>query len=455
MNKYLKLLCICILGVLLSGCESNPNTTDIKNDLKEMQRNIYEKANSEADTDIRDIYEGDSLIGEAAYCKIETFELTKKEIYSPDVSFDEIPKEKEIIYFNRLTGKDETVMGKLVKTGIENSAVWNRTITGEIIFETDNENSDEWITDDGKTVKMSLDGDSPQWDTMANDLQKYCNTKDGEYKLSRVVWTTDKYKSEGKWKRKAEYTLTCSAKGKYALYECEVKGMKEVIDARRDNADLKLLKEYRKVNEDVTGIIRIPDTSLNHPIAQNAEKEGFYLWHDLNGDYNSHGVPFMAGDENLTDAYGNRIIYGHRLSDKDVFGELPEYEDLEYYKAHPIIETVSDEGTSKWLIIACFNVNNSDEDAFEYYLSGNFISKKEYEDYMTEVDKRNWFAVPFEYNVWNNFITLSTCSKQRNPDRTNRLVVMGVQIPYDMDTEDIVSKVKYTENSLLQASVRR
>ena len=146
-------------------------------------------------------YDGVSVIGEAAFCKTENITVRKREIYAPNVSSDEIPKEKEIVYFNRLTGRDETVTGRLVQIGEEQSAVWEDTITGEIIFQTADENGDEWIMPDGRHVSMKIDTDIPNWDTMTEDLPILTGIKSENYTLSGIEWSGDIYESEGQWKR--------------------------------------------------------------------------------------------------------------------------------------------------------------------------------------------------------------------------------------------------------------
>ena len=215
--------------------------------------------------------------------------------------------------------------------------------------------------------------------------------------------------------------------------------------------DLLLLEKYQEYNTDVVGVIWIEDTVLNHPMMQTVSDEEYYLYKDLDKKYNSHGVPFLSKDSKMEGQGGICIVYGHNIykRNKDVFADLAGYEDLEFYKSHPIIKTVSKSGVRNWLIFAYFIVDNSDEDPFRYTEKADFLSKEEHDSFFLEVRKRNWLDVAVEPTMGDTYLLLSCCSRQLSGRGTNRMVVVAKQLFADEKYESIVEDAKMAENPLL------
>ena len=220
--------------------------------------------------------------------------------------------------------------------------------------------------------------------------------------------------------------------------------------------DMELLKVYQEYNSDVIGLIRIDDTVLNHPIVQTVSDEEYYLYKDLDKKYNSHGVPFLSADSLMEGQGANCIVYGHNIYkiSRDVFADLMGYKDLEYYKEHPIVETVSKSGTRRWLIFAYFIVDNGDANPFQYSDVTDFRSMEQFEEYMYEVEKRNWLDVPLELNYGDTIMTLSSCSKELAGTGTNRMVVMAKQLYADETYGNIVKDATMALAPLMPEKLR-
>ena len=231
---------------------------------------------------------------------------------------------------------------------------------------------------------------------------------------------------------------------------------KELTPYIESEEDLLLLQKYQDYNSDVVGIIRIDGTVLNHPIVQTVEDEEYYLYKDLDKKYNSHGVPFLSKDSQMEGQGGNCVVYGHNIYkiSRDVFADLMGYKDVEYYKEHPVIETVSESGTRKWLIFAYFIVDNSDADPFQYSDVTSFMSERAFEEYIYEVQKRNWLDVPLDLSMGDTILTLSSCSKELAGSGTNRMVVMAKQLDNDEDYFATVEGAKNALSPLLPEKLR-
>lgn len=236
----------------------------------------------------------------------------------------------------------------------------------------------------------------------------------------------------------------------------ESEDTKELTPYIESEEDLLLLQKYQDYNSDVVGIIKIEGTVLNHPIVQTVEDEEYYLYKDLDKKYNSHGVPFLSKDSKMEGQGGNCVVYGHNIYkiSRDVFADLMGYKDVEYYKEHPVIETVSESGTRKWLIFAYFIVDNSDADPFQYSDVTSFMSERAFEEYIYEVQKRNWLDVPLDLSMGDTILTLSSCSKELAGSGTNRMVVMAKQLDKDEDYFATVEGAKNALSPLLPEKLR-
>ena len=220
-----------------------------------------------------------------------------------------------------------------------------------------------------------------------------------------------------------------------------------------------LLRRYRELNGDVVGIITIPGSILRHPVTQSPERgEAFYLSHDLNLKSNSHGVPFLTLDSDLTADGGTAILYGHNIiwtEPKDVFCDLVNYENLEYYKEHPVIEIVTEKGTAKYLIFLYALIDTSDPDAFVYWENTDWKTEEEFAAYMKEMERRNWLDVPVDYSLEDTFLTISTCSKELAHSGTNRMVLMAKRLDVGEDYTPFVQNAGMCENPYLPSKLRR
>lgn len=220
--------------------------------------------------------------------------------------------------------------------------------------------------------------------------------------------------------------------------------------------DMELLQKYQEYNGDVVGLIRIPDTCLNHPVVHTPEEEDYYLSRDLDKNYNSHGVPLLSAESDIECRYGNIIIYGHNIHKKtrDVFADLAGYEELDFYKEHPIVETVTEKGTRKWLIFAYFITDNADEEPFRYSDYVSFRTKQDLEEYMEQVKMRNWLDVPVTVGMEDVFLTLSSCSNELAGSGTNRMVVMAKQLMSGEEYKSMVDNALMAEAPLLPSKLQ-
>lgn len=248
----------------------------------------------------------------------------------------------------------------------------------------------------------------------------YLNSKDP------TAIETDNSNDIAKWEEPENFTEALSEYDRAALYI--------------NDEDMNLLGQYKEYNSDVYGIIRIDDSILNHPFTYTPDNESFYLNHDLDKKTNSHGVPFMVSGCRLGQKSTNTIIYGHNITvyDKDVFADIAQYENIEYYKKHPYIETITEYGSRKWLIFAYYLID-TDDDQFNYWETIEFNSQAEFNSYINKVTERNWISSSTSLDINDSYLTLSSCSNELSGSGTNRMVLMAKLLNFN---EDVASSIE-------------
>jgi SrtB family sortase len=94
------------------------------------------------------------------------------------------------------------------------------------------------------------------------------------------------------------------------------------------------------INSDVAGWLQIEDTQVNYPVVHYTDND-YYLRRDFYRKDNKHGIPWLEANNTLNPQSDNYVVYGHNMTDGQMFGELMKYkpsgEGLEYLKNHAII----------------------------------------------------------------------------------------------------------------------
>lgn len=239
----------------------------------------------------------------------------------------------------------------------------------------------------------------------------------------------------------------------------DAKNLSELVldtDAVDSQGELEKFKDLREVNKEFVGWLRIKDTGVDVPVVQTGDNEA-YLRKDFYGNYSVYGNPFLDYRnklKNLIDSRGtdlveadkNTTIYGHNMLDNMVFAELLGYKEVDFYKAHPLIEFSTIYGETKWKIIAAFLVNSTADLDNNYTLEYNFVNcyENNFAAYLTELQKRSYIHTGVDVDGNDVLLTLSTCDKAQIAE--GRFVVVA-RLLRDGESEDIdMSSVKANAN---------
>ena len=170
--------------------------------------------------------------------------------------------------------------------------------------------------------------------------------------------------------------------------------------------------EYVAKNPETVGFITIPGTTINFPVVQSYNNE-YYMNYNFEQEKHYCGAIFMDYRNDAINLDSNTIIYGHNnYNDGVVFSELAHYEDIEYYKEHPVIEFNTLEKYYKWKIYAVMITNrlpNEDNGYVLNYIYPHNFESKNYNNYVEEINKRTLYFTGVDIKEGDKFLTLQTC----------------------------------------------
>ena len=191
--------------------------------------------------------------------------------------------------------------------------------------------------------------------------------------------------------------------------------------------NIEKVKEYKEINNDVIGWIKIEDTKIDFPLLQN-EDNNYYLTHDYKKDYNRYGSPFLKKECDINNNNSNLLIYGHNMKDEEMFNCLLNYQNKEYYEQHKIINITTENEERQYEIVSVFKSRifyKNEKDVFRFYYTYGFENEKEYNNYIANVKKIQLYNTGVNTSYGEQLITLITCEYSQE---NGRMVVVGKRI---------------------------
>lgn len=94
------------------------------------------------------------------------------------------------------------------------------------------------------------------------------------------------------------------------------------------------------------------------PVMYTPESPQKYLRRNFDGGYSQSGIPFL--DYRCDTGCTNRMIYGHNMKNRTMFGTLIHYTDPAYAAAHSVITFQTADGLEKYTVFAVVPVQKTD-----------------------------------------------------------------------------------------------
>ncbi len=213
--------------------------------------------------------------------------------------------------------------------------------------------------------------------------------------------------------------------------------------------------ELAKINPEIVGWLKVPGTKTDNPVVKSQTDTATtykYLYRDFYGKYSSYGTLFTkynnTFDGNLS---RNTAIFGHHMKDGQMFGELKNYRNLDFYKQHPVIEftPIYSDKVVRWKVFAVMLVDTVGTPGHgEVYNYSNviFADDTEFLAFVDEAYQRSIIDTPIQDITPNDkIVTLSTCAY----DFTEaRLVVMARMVREDEVAEVDTQSAVYNKDAV-------
>ncbi len=161
-------------------------------------------------------------------------------------------------------------------------------------------------------------------------------------------------------------------------------------------------------NNDIKGVLYIPNTDILEPIVQ-ADDNEYYLNRDLYKKKDTRGSLFL--DYRVTINSGRKnLIYSHNSNYHDVpFKELENYYEKDYYKEHKYIYLRDKDKVYKYLIFSVY-VETSDWT----YTKLKFNSDKEWLKHLNYLKNNSWYDTGVKVDGSDQVLILQTCSHHKD-----------------------------------------
>ncbi len=194
-----------------------------------------------------------------------------------------------------------------------------------------------------------------------------------------------------------------------SLQGVEFMGREEIEVVEYNEKFLKMkskLNNLSIINSDLWGWIKIDNTVINYPIMQSDDND-YYLDHSYEKNFLSAGSIF-ADYRNYDSLMKNFhvILYGHNMRNGQMFNNVMNYLDEDFFRENPYIEIYTFDGIYTYEVFAIY------ETRYDYdYIRTAFPSWDEFLPYCEKLRANSMYereGVTFEKN--DRLLTLSTCT---------------------------------------------
>lgn len=202
-----------------------------------------------------------------------------------------------------------------------------------------------------------------------------------------------------------------------------------LLGAEPDAAAAEVLPEYQALaaaNPETIGWLRIDGTDIDHVVMYAPDTPEKYLHTDFYGGSSQRGTLYVAEacDVRTSD---NVIIYGHHMKDGTMFGELVDYQDEAFWRAHRYLEFDTIWQKQRYEVVAAVytRILGADEAGFRYYDftgSGDAAQLQAYADF---IERNQCYDTGVDIQPGDRLLTLSTCAYQT---KDGRFLVIARQI---------------------------
>jgi len=181
------------------------------------------------------------------------------------------------------------------------------------------------------------------------------------------------------------------------------KNIDNAIDYKRIIKNLK--QEYN--NEDIVGVLEIPNTEINIPVVQTTNND-YYLNHTINKEESYKGAIFLDYRVDINTSK-KLLIYGHSYDKEHFpFNILENYYDENYCKNNKYIEITTSTNKKIYEIFSVY-VETTDFS----YMNTKFIDNEEFLKHIENLKSKSIYDTNISLKEDDEILILQTCSNNK------------------------------------------
>ncbi len=188
-----------------------------------------------------------------------------------------------------------------------------------------------------------------------------------------------------------------------------------------------LLPEFEDlyaINPDLVGWITIPGTQVDYPVVQRSHATDYYLYRDFQGEHSLWGCIYVREACDVFAPSDNVVLYGHRMYDGSMFGDLGYYESYSFWQEHPTLRFDTLRGRHEYEIVCVIRISAT-TDNYSYHTFTNAKDELDFYAFWAQCQKQAIYDTGIEVNYGDKLISLYTCEYTQ---RNGRLVVIARRI---------------------------
>lgn len=183
--------------------------------------------------------------------------------------------------------------------------------------------------------------------------------------------------------------------------------------------------ELYRINNDIIGWLSIPAIDVDYPVMHTPEDPEYYLKRNFDKKKHTAGCLFAAGACDPQEPSDNIIIYGHRMKNGTMFGNLDKFKKASFCKENPYIYFDTLEELHTYEILYVFLTTASVGEGFAYHQFINTENQEDFDAFINQCQKLSVYNANLEAKFGDKLITLSTCDYS---SADGRLVLVAKQI---------------------------
>ena len=166
--------------------------------------------------------------------------------------------------------------------------------------------------------------------------------------------------------------------------------------------------ELQQINPEIYAWLYVPDTNVDYPVLQHPADDGFYLHHDINGNYLYSGSIYSESLNKTDFSDPVTMLYGHNMGDGTMVTSLDLFKEKAFFDSHEFMYIYTPQYSYKLRIISAYVWGD------KHVLKNNdFTNQQKLQDYFNYVcapDTRlAYVREGAQLTTQDRIVQLSTC----------------------------------------------